>query len=80
MICFHMKNNNFDYIAKERREVEMTLFTKNKENWTRFKVGVKQIYTIPPKVLLVLGEPTKKTTRFYYWEKKGDFLNGRDLD
>ena len=45
----------------------MTLFTKNKENWTRFKVGVKQIYT-------------KKTTRFYYWEKKGDFLNGRDLD
>ena len=58
----------------------MTLFTKNKENWTRFKVEVKQIYTIPLKVLLVLGEPTKKTTRFYYWEKKGDFLNGRDLD
>ena len=48
----------------------MTLFTKNKENWT----------TIPPTVLLALGEPTKKTTRFYYWEKKGDFLNGRDLD
>lgn len=66
--------------GEERREVEMTLFTKNKENWTRFKVGVKQIYTIPPKVLLVLGEPTKKTNRFYYWEKKGDFLNGRDLD
>ena len=43
--------------------MEMTLFTKNKENWTRFKVGVKQIYTIPPKVLLVLGEPTKKTNR-----------------
>lgn len=60
--------------------MEMTLFTKNKENWTRFKVGVKQIYTIPPKILLALGEPTKKTTRFYYWEKKGDFLNGRDLD
>ena len=54
--------------------MEMTLFTKNKENWTRFKVGVKQIYTIPPKVLLALGEPTKKTTRFYYWEKKGDFF------
>ena len=58
----------------------MTLFTKNKENWTRFKIGLKQIYTIPPTVLLALGEPTKKTTRFYYWEKKGDFLNGRDLD
>ena len=41
--------------------MEMTLFTKNKENWTRFKVEVTQIYTIPPKVLLVLGEPTKKT-------------------
>ena len=47
-----------------------------KENWTRFKVGVKQIHTIPPKILLALGEPTKKTTRFYYWEKKGDFING----
>ena len=43
----------------------MTLFTKNKENWTRFKVGVKQIHTIPPKILLALGEPTKKTTRFW---------------
>ena len=75
-----LSSEQFEYIAKERREVEMTLFTKNKENWTRFKVGVKQIYTIPPKVLLALGEPTKKTTRFYYWEKKGDFLNGRDLD
>ena len=58
----------------------MTLFLVNKENWTRFKVGVKQIYAISPMVLLTLGEPTKKTTRFYYWEKKGDFLNGRDLD
>ena len=75
-----MSSEQFEYIAKERRKVEMTLFIKNKENWTRFKVGVKQIYTIPPKVLLALGEPTKKTTRFYYWEKKGDFLNGRDLD
>lgn len=60
--------------------MEITLFTKNKENWTRFKVEATQIYTIPPKALLVLGEPTKKTTRFYYWEKKGDFLNSRDLD
>ena len=60
--------------------MEMTLFTKNKENWTRFQAGVKQIYTIPPKILLALGEPTKKTTRFYSREKTGDFLNGRDLD
>lgn len=60
--------------------MEMTLFTKNKENWTRFKIGLKEIYTMLPKVLFALGEPTKKSSRFYYWEKKGDFLNGRDLD
>ena len=51
----------------------MTLFTKNKENWTRFKVGVKQIYTIPPKILLALGEPTKQLD-FIIGKRKVIFL------
>ena len=54
--------------------MELRLFTKNNEKWTRFKIGLKEIYTIPSKVLLALGEPTKKTTRFYYWERKVIFL------
>lgn len=29
---------------------------------------------------MYLFKRKKKTTRFYYWEKKGDFLNGKDLD
>lgn len=60
--------------------MEMRLFIKNKENWTRFKIGTKEIKNTPPKILLALGKPVKVSTRFYYWEKKGDFLNGRDLD
>ena len=55
-------------MIENNKLLEMTLFTKNKENWTRFKIGLKQIYTIPPTVLLALGEPTKKTTRFYFFE------------
>lgn len=57
--------------------MEMSLFTKNKENWTRFKIGIKEMKIMPSKVLLALGEPVKKSSRFYYWEKKGDYLNGR---
>lgn len=34
----------------------MTLFTKNNEKWTRFKIGLKQIYTIPPTVILAYCE------------------------
>ncbi|WP_462427227.1 hypothetical protein [Fusobacterium varium] len=59
--------------------MEMKLFKKGKERWTRFKVGVKEIQFLPIEVIVALGYPIKKSSRFYYFEKKGDYLNERYL-
>lgn len=58
----------------------ITLFKKNGEYWTRFKVGINFLNYIPPLILEILGKPIKTSSRFYYWEKKGDFLNGKGLE
>ena len=58
--------------------IEMNLIKKNKETWTRIKISVKDVYKVHPKLIYALGIPLRKSSRFYYWEIKGDFLNNKE--
>ena len=61
--------------------MEVSLFTKNKETWTRFKISVNELeledYRDIKSIAFILGEPIKKSSRYYYWEIKGDYVNVR---
>lgn len=51
--------------------MELKVFEKNGETYTRFKVGVKEIYKLPPKIIMVLGIPYKKAQ---------DFITGKNQE
>lgn len=56
----------------------MILFKKGKEVWTRFKISKAELDSIPVLAIkMIAKEPTKVSSRFTYYELKGDFLNGK---
>ena len=62
--------------------VEVSLFTKSKETWTKIKVSVKEINKMDmanPEFIIgltkIIGDPIKKSSRYYYWELRGDYIN-----
>lgn len=60
--------------------MEMSLFKKDGEVWTRFKVSVKQFRNwktiLEIKYSVDTRKPVKESSRYIYFEQKGDFLNG----
>ncbi|OSA84089.1 hypothetical protein B2H84_03100 [Clostridium botulinum] len=58
--------------------MEMRLFKKNNEAWTRFKIPTKELNSISAVAIKMFAkEPTKVSSRFTYYEIKGDYLNGK---
>lgn len=59
--------------------METSIFERNGETWTRFKVKVKDlgIYACLIEKYADITKPAKKNSRFVYFEVKGDLLNGR---
>lgn len=60
--------------------MEMSLFKKDGVTWTRFKVRVKEkeqwfLYLIA-KFGIDVSCPVKCNSRFIYFEKEGDLING----
>jgi hypothetical protein len=58
--------------------MQMKLIEKNSEDWTQFKISVKELNSIPALIIKAYGyEPIKVSSRYTYYEIKGDFLNGK---
>ena len=61
--------------------MEMNLFKKDGVDWTRFKLSLKEFpkwqALLEIKYCIDTSMPTKKSSRFIYFEKEGDFLNDR---
>jgi hypothetical protein len=58
--------------------MEMKLFRKDKQDWTRVKIPIKELNSVPAMAIKFFGyEPTKVTDKFTWYELKGDFLNGK---
>lgn len=60
--------------------MEMSLIKKDKKDWTRFKLTLKEFSELKgllDKFGIDTASPSKESSRFIYFEKEGDFLNGR---
>lgn len=60
--------------------MEMALIKKDKKDYTRFKLTIKEFIELKPllsKFGIDVDNPSKKSSRFVYFEVEGDFLNGR---
>ena len=60
--------------------MEMSLVKKKKKDWTRFKLTLKEFSELRgllDKFGIDTDNPSKKSSRFIYFEKEGDFLNDR---
>lgn len=60
--------------------MEMTLIKKDKRGYTRFKLTIKEFSELRPllsKFGIDVDNPSKKSSRFIYFEIEGDFLNRR---
>ncbi len=57
-----------------------SLFKKDGKVYTRFKVSLKDFWKWKPylkaKYNIDTDKPSKKSTRYIYFEKEGDYLNG----
>lgn len=54
-----------------------SIFERDGKKWTRFKVKVKelQIYARLLKKWVDINKPTRKSSRYIYFEVEGDLLN-----
>lgn len=60
--------------------MEMSLVKKDKKDWARFKLTLKEFSELRgllDKFGIDTDNPSKKSSRFIYFEKERDFLNGR---
>ena len=60
--------------------MEISLIKKDKKDWTRFKLTLKEFFELRDllnKFGIDTEKPSKKSSRFIYFEKEGDFLNDR---
>lgn len=59
--------------------MDMTLFQKDGEDWTRFRISISQLWRYGEYLKIKYGidtsKPTKKNSRYIYFECKGDWLN-----
>lgn len=60
--------------------METSLFKKDGKVYTRFKVSLKNFWKWKPylksKYNIDTENPSKKSIRYIYFEKEGDYLNG----
>lgn len=61
--------------------MEMSLFKKEGKTWTRFKIRKKDkdnwLVYLYAKFGIDIKNPIKENSRFIYFEKEGDWLNGK---
>lgn len=60
--------------------MEMSIFEKDGKIYTRFKVRLKDLKSwkacLKLKYRINTSEPVKKNSRYIYFEKEGDWING----
>ena len=60
--------------------MEISLFKKNSEIYTRFKVKLKEfdtwVWLLAVKYHIDTSKPIKRNSKFIYFEKEGDWING----
>lgn len=60
--------------------MEMSIFEKGGKTYTRFKVTLKEFKSWKALLEIKYGidtsEPVKKNSRYIYFEKEGDWING----
>lgn len=61
--------------------MEMSIFEKDGKAYTRFKVALKEFKfwkaLLEIKYCIDTSEPVKKNSRYIYFEKEGDWINGK---
>ena len=61
--------------------MEMSLFKKGGKTYTRFKVKRNELVSwsiiLECKYDIRISKPIKQSTRFIYFEKEGDLINGQ---
>lgn len=62
--------------------MEMSIFKKDGKTYTRFKITLKEFRLKFLRDLLIkygidTSEPIKKNSRYIYFEKEGDLINGK---
>ena len=61
--------------------MEMSIFEKDRKTYTRFKVRLKELKfwkgLLEIKYCIDTSEPVKKNRRYIYFEKEGDWINGK---
>lgn len=57
--------------------METSIFKKDGEIWTRFKIPIMDLKIYAPIIrkYVDINNPTKKSSRYIYYEHKGDLLN-----
>ena len=61
--------------------MEMSIFKKDGKDYTRFKVRLKEFKSwqafLEVKYCIDTSDPVKKNSRYIYFEKEGDWINGK---
>lgn len=60
--------------------MEMSIFEKDGKTYTRFKVRLKELKfwkSLLKRYGIDTSEPVKKNSRYIYFEKEGDWINGK---
>lgn len=61
--------------------MEMSIFEKGGKTYTRFKVALKEFKSWQALLEIKYGidtsDPVKKNSRYIYFEKEGDWINGK---
>lgn len=62
--------------------METSIFKRDGEVWTRFKIPVGDLMIYAPLIrkYVDINKPAKKSSRYIYYECKGDLLNQRKGD
>lgn len=65
----------------ERLNMEMSIFEKDGKTYTRFKITLKEfklkfLRNLLTKYGIDTSEPVKKNSRYIYFEKERDWING----
>lgn len=61
--------------------MEMSIFEKDGKTYTRFKITLKEFKfwqgLLEIKYCIDTSEPIKKNSRYIYFEREGDWINGK---
>ena len=59
--------------------MEMSIFEKDGKTYTRFKLSLKEFKSLRDMLIKYgfdVSKPVKKNSRYIYFEKEGDWING----